>query len=282
MEFAEIERFLDTPVKRYSSGMYVRLAFAVAAHLEPEILIVDEVLAVGDAQFQRKCLGKMEQVSKEGGRTILFVTHQMPTVLNLCEKCIHLERGRIKEIGPSNEVVANYLSEDGVADTIFSSTSHEGVARKAAPYFHLDKFYLAAGSRTDLSVIEASENLEIDIVIEGQVEEVDERFNIGFMLKDEYGNCIIMSYSTDQPEDKWIKFSPGHVRIVSKLDTSILSEGKYFIYLLSSLHCVRMLYTSEDNICVGFEIVGNRGNSPYWTTKRSSILAPYIDWRVSK
>jgi homopolymeric O-antigen transport system ATP-binding protein len=105
--FAEVERFLDTPVKRYSSGMYVRLAFAVAAHLEPEILIVDEVLAVGDAAFQRKCLGRMKAIGKEG-RTVLFVSHNMPTVLNLCERAILLHAGRIERDGPPDDVVRTY------------------------------------------------------------------------------------------------------------------------------------------------------------------------------
>lgn len=110
--FAEIDRFLDTPVKRYSSGMYVRLAFAVAAHLEPEILIVDEVLAVGDEQFQKKCLGKMGQIAVEG-RTILFVSHNMPAVLNLCPRTILLEQGGITKDASSSEVVAYYLSTGG-------------------------------------------------------------------------------------------------------------------------------------------------------------------------
>ena len=108
--FAEVEKFLDTPVKRYSSGMYVRLAFAVAAHLEPEILIVDEVLAVGDAEFQRKCLGKMQEVSR-GGRTVLFVSHQMAAVQNLCQTGILLAQGRIVQIGPIHDVVKHYLTE---------------------------------------------------------------------------------------------------------------------------------------------------------------------------
>lgn len=105
--FAEVEQFLDTPVKRYSSGMYVRLAFSVAAHLEPEILIVDEVLAVGDAQFQRKCLGKMEEVNKEG-RTVIFVSHNMTAVTSLCSRCILLERGRVISTGDSASVTGSY------------------------------------------------------------------------------------------------------------------------------------------------------------------------------
>jgi lipopolysaccharide transport system ATP-binding protein len=102
VEFAEVEKFLDTPVKRYSSGMYVRLAFAVAAHLEPEILIVDEVLAVGDAQFQKKCLGKMEDVSKNEGRTLLFVSHSMSTISSLCTRAILMESGKIKNDGDTS------------------------------------------------------------------------------------------------------------------------------------------------------------------------------------
>ena len=109
--FAEIEKFLDTPVKRYSSGMYVRLAFAVAAHLEPEILIVDEVLAVGDAEFQTKCLGKMEEVSAGQGRTVLIVSHQMPVIQNLCKSCILLQNGSIICSGVTADVVNAYLSK---------------------------------------------------------------------------------------------------------------------------------------------------------------------------
>lgn len=110
--FSEVEKFLDTPVKRYSSGMYVRLAFAVAAHLDPEILIVDEVLAVGDSAFQKKCIGKMEDVSQNQGKTILFVSHSMETVLRLCNKGILLENGQIKSSGSMNLVARAYLDTD--------------------------------------------------------------------------------------------------------------------------------------------------------------------------
>jgi lipopolysaccharide transport system ATP-binding protein len=109
--FAEIDKFLDTPVKRYSSGMYVRLAFAVAAHLEPEILIVDEVLAVGDAEFQKKCLGKMEEVSVRQGRTVLIVSHQMPVIQNLCKRSILLQNGSVVCNGKTDDVVNAYLSK---------------------------------------------------------------------------------------------------------------------------------------------------------------------------
>jgi len=109
--FSEVERFLDTPVKRYSSGMYTRLAFAVAAHLEPEILIVDEVLAVGDVGFQKKCLGKMQEVSQSQGRTVLFVSHNMGAVTNLCKTALWLQGGKIKAVGEARTIVQNYLTD---------------------------------------------------------------------------------------------------------------------------------------------------------------------------
>jgi lipopolysaccharide transport system ATP-binding protein len=110
--FAEVEKFLDTPVKRYSSGMYVRLAFAVAAHLEPEILIIDEVLAVGDAQFQKKSLGKMDDVSKKDGRTVIFVSHNMDAVTNLCNKCIYLKKGEMMMYDDTRVVIDAYLKDN--------------------------------------------------------------------------------------------------------------------------------------------------------------------------
>ena len=110
VDFSEVEKFLDTPVKRYSSGMYVRLAFAVAAHLEPEILIVDEVLAVGDAEFQKKCVGKMEDASSREGRTVLLVSHQLPLIQNLCTRCVLMDQGQIISDGPTDEVIGTYMT----------------------------------------------------------------------------------------------------------------------------------------------------------------------------
>jgi len=116
--FAEIEKFLDTPVKRYSSGMYVRLAFAVAAHLEPEILIVDEVLAVGDAQFQAKCLGKMKEVAEGGGRTVLFVSHNMAAIQTLCSRVVFLKQGKVEQDGAVTKVIGSYLDESAGNDML--------------------------------------------------------------------------------------------------------------------------------------------------------------------
>jgi len=133
--FAEVEKFIDTPVKRYSSGMYVRLAFAVAAHLEPEILLVDEVLAVGDAGFQKKCLGKMSEVSKEG-RTILFVSHNMGAVGNLCSKGILLEGGEITSYGQIKDVIGKYLSVHAGSGDVSLDVIKERTGNGQARFIH--------------------------------------------------------------------------------------------------------------------------------------------------
>jgi len=122
VEFGEVEKFLDTPVKRYSSGMYVRLAFAVAAHLEPEILIVDEVLAVGDSQFQDKCLGKMKQVSRSGGRTVLFVSHNMGAIQSLCSRALLLEKGKLVYDGDCDTAVKRYVSNNRARSSVNDMT----------------------------------------------------------------------------------------------------------------------------------------------------------------
>ncbi len=127
VDFSGVEKFIDTPVKRYSSGMYVRLAFAVAAHLEPDILVVDEVLAVGDAEFQKKCLGKMDTVAHQQGRTILFVSHNMSALKALCEKAIFLRSGEIRSQGPSENIIREYLSEQkyGSLNTPIAIDAHQ-------------------------------------------------------------------------------------------------------------------------------------------------------------
>ena len=123
--FAEVERFLDTPVKRYSSGMYVRLAFAVAAHLEPEILVIDEVLAVGDTEFQKKCLGKMRDVAS-GGRTVLFVSHNMPTIQSFCQRVLLLELGRLAAEGPPAKAISHYVNQGDRGDITADLRDHRG------------------------------------------------------------------------------------------------------------------------------------------------------------
>ena len=137
VEFAEVSRFLDTPVKRYSSGMYVRLAFAVAAHLEPEILIVDEVLAVGDAQFQKKCIGKMKDIAASGSRTVVFVSHNMGAVRALCSSCVYLVNGAVAAQGEVDSIIGQYMKpvEETVKSTV---TSRYGIKLYAAGLFQGD------------------------------------------------------------------------------------------------------------------------------------------------
>ena len=132
VEFSEVSKFIDTPVKRYSSGMYLRLAFAVAAHLEPEILVVDEVLAVGDAEFQRKCLGKMSDVANQG-RTVLFVSHNMSAILRLTQETIVLEKGKVQMRAPSAEAVDYYLSS-GFSESGVRRWDEDEVPLDAAPF----------------------------------------------------------------------------------------------------------------------------------------------------
>ena len=137
VEFAEIGKFIDTPVKRYSSGMYVKLAFSVAAHLDCEILIVDEVLAVGDAKFQEKCLGRMDEIATKGGRTILYVSHNMNTVKQLCNRCILLDKGEVSFVGNTDEAISRYLGVNGEAileydlQSIKRDTANAYLARRA-------------------------------------------------------------------------------------------------------------------------------------------------------
>ena len=143
VEFAEIELFLDTPVKRYSSGMYVRLAFAVAAHLNPDILVVDEVLAVGDAAFQRKCLGKMEDVS-HGGRTVLFVSHNTSAVTALCKSCLYLQDGQVVSYGPTAAVLQEYLYAQVLASdrSMLDRTDRSGTGKmRCAGIAFFDRYH---------------------------------------------------------------------------------------------------------------------------------------------
>ncbi|MBP1839124.1 ABC transporter ATP-binding protein [Formosa algae] len=154
VDFAGCERYIDTPVKRYSSGMYVRLAFAVAAHLEPEILIVDEVLAVGDVEFQKKAIGKMKEVSEGGGRTVLFVSHNMASIEQLCDSCVLLENGTVKAVDTTNKIIEMYISGNLKKSEI---TLQDRKDRKGDQKIKIEKvsFY-------------NSDNLKIDSILTGQ------------------------------------------------------------------------------------------------------------------
>lgn len=157
VEFSEIGRFLDTPVKRYSSGMYVRLAFAVASSLDPEILLVDEVLAVGDAEFQKKCLGKMEQVATSG-RTVVFVSHNMVAVRALCTRCALLEQGKLVRVGDVDSVVDHYLETGGTSGTVF--TLRKGDAEHSSSPVSITEARLLSVVQDDVSLTTVSAELD--------------------------------------------------------------------------------------------------------------------------
>jgi lipopolysaccharide transport system ATP-binding protein len=218
--FAEVERFLDTPVKRYSSGMYVRLAFAVAAHLEPEILIVDEVLAVGDAQFQKKCLGKMEDVAEKEGRTVLFVSHNMTAVQSMCNQVIWLKSGEIRSQGSSGAIVFSYCSEsfsNQMEQTWESPSSAPG--NEAIRLRHvglvLDKEY-------DTLTVETP--LRIEFEYWNFLENAE--LNISFVLSNIQEICVFNAIS------KPAFFSPGLISSVCYIPGNFLNNGAYKIRLL--------------------------------------------------
>ncbi|HUR12752.1 MAG TPA: ABC transporter ATP-binding protein, partial [Flavitalea sp.] len=188
--FAEVERFLDTPVKRYSSGMYVRLAFAVAAHLEPEILIVDEVLAVGDAQFQKKCLGKMEEVRKNEGRTVLFVSHQMDAVEALTNRAIYLKNGAVVNSGPTKRIVHEYLHDfDGSYELKdYKKRSGDGKARVVKMEIH------KKGKK--ISALRQGESF--DVVVGIQCESSPLKMDISFVLENIKEQAIFCTQYSDK------------------------------------------------------------------------------------
>jgi lipopolysaccharide transport system ATP-binding protein len=186
--FAEIEKFLDTPVKRYSSGMYVRLAFAVAAHLEPEVLVVDEVLAVGDLAFQKKCLGKMEDVAR-GGRTVLFVSHNMNAVQRLCTSSILLERGRLVAQGPTPEIVTRYLSSSTGAITPASWIDLTQMGRRGTGRARFQSIWYGSDNASLEYQPYTSGPLDVALIIES--DEARAVNTIAVTLYDEYGTKLV-------------------------------------------------------------------------------------------
>lgn len=210
--FSEVEKFLDTPVKRYSSGMYVRLAFAVAAHLEPEILIVDEVLAVGDADFQKKCLGKMESVSKREGRTVLFVTHNMGIVLSLCQSGLHLNQGRANFYDDMRSAVDAYTADSKRAKEFVSSVP-------------LDATKPSITSARILA--EPTENLSMLRLEVGIFSPTAQKVGLDLLLKDFLGNRIAFGSIGSFDVKDLLQLERGHQTTVVEVDCSALANGAY-------------------------------------------------------
>jgi lipopolysaccharide transport system ATP-binding protein len=234
--FAEVEKFLDTPVKRYSSGMYVRLAFAVAAHLEPEILIVDEVLAVGDAQFQKKCLGKMEEVGKSG-RTVLFVSHNMSTIQSLCTRCIFLQKGKILADGSTNSVVPLYISDASTSDSFTRPSQDNG------------KPTIISGKVILNSLVEIKE-IQIDLEI---FAETKQTIAVDFRLHDIMGGAIGYGDLGTTRSSQLVDMEIGINLVSFMFPVDKLAIGSYIISLDLALPWIEYLDRVENCLC--FEIV---------------------------
>ncbi len=274
--FSEIEKFIDTPVKRYSTGMYVRLAFAVAAYLEPDILLVDEVLAVGDASFQKKCLGKMDDVA-QGGRTILFVSHNMPAISRLCPTSIWLDHGGVVKVGDSRSIIAAYLA---TSESIVGQRVWEDWRRAPG-----DEFIRAmsvsiqdtAGHLTNA----VYQDRAFVISLQYRVLKSMMNANVGFELKSEDGTVIFTSFDADNPEWSGCGRQPGVYRSDCLIPAHFLNEGTFFLTLRAGIPHQRQCLVAEDALRfnVGASISGE-GPTGRMGAPRKGLLAPELEWQT--
>ena len=261
IDFSGVERYVDTPVKRYSSGMYVRLAFAVAAHLESEILIVDEVLAVGDAEFQKKCLGKMGDISKGEGRTVLFVSHNMLAVKSLCTTGIALRNGYIQKTGSVESVIDSYLSNASVISKSFVSIEmvNEG--------FSLHSINVSNNG------IDGSFNIEEDLIIDIEVssEKDFEGINVNLFFKTIEGILIFATCSNS------VFFNKGFSTYQCVIPAYTLNDNIYSIDLMVVKHGAKILHNIKDIISIeGVEV--KRDGS--WLEKFPGLIRPQtFEWK---
>lgn len=226
VEFSGVEKFLDTPVKRYSSGMYVRLAFSVAAHLEPDVLVVDEVLAVGDASFQKKCLGKMDDVTREG-RTVLFVSHNMSAVKTLCPRAILLNQGEIELEGDTSEVVQQYLGTDKVMSSQVSWPAHQRPGNRS---FKLNSVTLKTPEGSPASSVEISKGALVEI----DFEVIEEGAQAGFslVLFDSEVNDLFGSLSNTERNYYGKPLRCGRYISTCRLPGDLLNAGTFSISII--------------------------------------------------
>jgi lipopolysaccharide transport system ATP-binding protein len=278
VEFSGVEKFLDTPVKRYSSGMQVRLAFSVAAHLEPEILVVDEVLAVGDAAFQKKCLGKMSEVA-EGGRTVIFVSHNMKAIEQLCNSCAMLDNGKLKLYSKDvNAVINQYMqamdNSKPICEWINLKNEYEN------RWFKPEKVTITTIHGEMFNGI-LKNNDDVLINIYGSIEEWESALQVGYCIYDESGGIVYLSLHTDVENPKYSKLSPGKYHFYSQLPKRLLNEGKYRVELLVLLHYRQWICQNGVNSpSIFFEVRGGLSDSPFWREKRLGAVAPLINWEV--
>ena len=269
VSFAEIERFLDTPVKRYSSGMYTRLAFAVAAHLEPEILVVDEVLAVGDARFQKKCLGKMDEVA-QAGRTILFVSHNMTAISRLCRRAIWIDGGQIRRAGDSDEVIKAYLSEE-TSQVPERQWAFPGDAPGDDRIRLIGARVLQLDQVTSVVDINKSAQVQIDF----QVLRPAENLISGINLYDSSGLCLFASCD-------WRSNSlrPNRYRAIVAIPPYLLAEGRISVLIQLVFYDPNVLSVILPS-AIAFDAVD--GNDPFavrgaYKGSWPGVLRPRLTW----
>jgi len=253
VDFSGVEQFLDTPVKRYSSGMYVRLAFAVAAHLDPEILIVDEVLAVGDAEFQRKCIGKMKEVSSQKGKTILFVSHNMQALRNLCHRAIVLNKGEIINMGDPETVIAGYLKSETT-----QYLQQEFSDKASAPgneFIRIKKIELVPQYINDYDIIDIRTPLTMNFEFWYDMEEEDDLI-VGVHLFDFNGDCIFDIASPNA------KFKKGLIGGQCKIPGNFLNDGAYYMSIVFVKNITQRMYYFES--CLSFDVEDYRENAGWY------------------
>jgi len=275
--FSEIEQFLDTPVKRYSSGMYMRLAFSVAAHLEPEILVVDEVLAVGDAEFQKKCLGKMSDVAG-AGRTVLFVSHNMSAVLRLTHECIILERGKLTKRAPTQEAVDYYLSHD-YEQGGERRWQAKDIPAEAAPFKPIAmRVFNPQGVVTDsLRSVEP-----FTIEFEYQLDAPIAGLRVGIYLSTMRGEFVFTSFDTDEDEkfSRYTDRKSGHFISRCTVPADTLNEGRFVIGVNASSYRVRRYFQEESAVIFTVNPAGAPGMQ--WAEQRQGVTRPRLNWTIEE
>ena len=277
VDFSGLERFLDTPVKRYSSGMYVRLAFAVAAHLEPEILLVDEVLAVGDVEFQKKCIGKMGDVAK-GGRTILFVSHNMSAIRNLCPRTILLDKGEIAIDSTTDKAVTHYLNQNLLEGAVATETEiqerMEGVIRQRNPFVRFKRISLHDKSGECRKSFDSDEDITVSITFEC-LQPVQNLF-ILVNIVDENNNPILSTQNVDDPNvtDSCHRLEAGTYTTSCILPANTFGNMPFFISV--HLICPKTEHLIVNKI-LEFEVKFKGYNNMYLGGK-GAFIRPQIPW----
>ena len=277
VDFSEVAQFIDTPVKRYSSGMYLRLAFAVAAHLEPEILVVDEVLAVGDADFQRKCLGKMGDVAQQG-RTVLFVSHNMSSILRLTEETLVLEKGKVLLRAPSAEAVDFYLNR-GLSKLGERFWEEDEVPASAAPFRPLAIRVRAK----DGAVSDSVRSVEpFTIEIEYALSEDLTGLRVGFYLMSTRGEPIFTSFDTDSSELFQAFPARGKGTYTSRcvIPANTRSEGRFVLGVNASTYHIRRYFQDEQALTFSVDASGAPGT--HWPEPRPGGVRPVLDWNIER